>query len=124
MNRYYGSGGQRRRVYVPEPPRQCSGRPASASPPPHTSGPGAARNGQKQTPETDRTQQPPKRQPQKQQPPSPYSAHGNGLGGLLSKIGISEFEAEDWILLLVLYLMYRESRDEELLFMLGSMFLR
>lgn len=34
-----------------------------------------------------------------------------------------EFETEDIILLLILYLMYKESGDEELLMIMGGMFL-
>ena len=43
----------------------------------------------------------------------------------LSRIlpGAAEFETEDLLLLLILYLLYRESGDEELLIILGAMFL-
>lgn len=43
----------------------------------------------------------------------------------LSRIlpGTADFETEDLLLLLILYLMYRESGDEELLIILGAMFL-
>lgn len=37
--------------------------------------------------------------------------------------GIGELEADDIILLLILYLMYRESGDSELLIIMGAMFL-
>ena len=44
------------------------------------------------------------------------------LGELLpNKLG--ELETEDFILLLILYLMYRESGDSELLMIMGAMFL-
>lgn len=102
MNRYYGSSGQRKRVHIPEPePHQMGSQPMlqMRKPP----------------------QKPPVPHPKQKQPPNPFSALGSGLGGMLSKIGIADFEAEDWILLLILYLMYRESGDEELLFMLGAM---
>jgi hypothetical protein len=36
---------------------------------------------------------------------------------------IGELETEDIILLLILYLMYRESGDSELLIIMGGMFL-
>ena len=36
---------------------------------------------------------------------------------------IGELETEDYILLLILYLMYRESGDSELLIIMGAMFL-
>ena len=43
----------------------------------------------------------------------------------LSRIlpGAAGFETEDLLLLLILYLLYRESGDEELLIILGAMFL-
>lgn len=44
------------------------------------------------------------------------------LGQLLPS-GIGELETEDVILLLILYLMYRESGDSELLIIMGAMFL-
>lgn len=44
------------------------------------------------------------------------------LSGLLN-IGGEEFETEDIILLMILYLMYRESGDSELLIIMGAMFL-
>ena len=37
--------------------------------------------------------------------------------------GIGELETDDIILLLILYLMYRESGDSELLIIMGAMFL-
>ncbi len=45
-----------------------------------------------------------------------------GLGKLLPE-RIGELETEDIILLLILYLMYRESGDSELLIIMGAMFL-
>lgn len=46
----------------------------------------------------------------------------DGIGRLLpEKLG--ELENEDIILLLILYLMYRESGDSELLIIMGAMFL-
>lgn len=45
-----------------------------------------------------------------------------GLGKLLSG-SLGGLETEDIILLLILYLMYRESGDSELLIMMGAMFL-
>ena len=44
------------------------------------------------------------------------------LGKLLPE-RIGELETEDIILLLILYLMYRESGDSELLIIMGAMFL-
>lgn len=48
------------------------------------------------------------------------------LGSSLTKLipnAVGELETEDIILLLILYLMYRESGDTELLIMMGAMFL-
>ncbi len=55
-------------------------------------------------------------------PPKKGSGLGEELGKLLPK-GLPELETEDLILLLVLYLLYRESGDSELLIMMGAMFL-
>lgn len=44
------------------------------------------------------------------------------LSGILPE-SLSELETEDIILLLILYLMYRESGDSELLIIMGAMFL-
>lgn len=58
------------------------------------------------------------RQTGRQSMPDPFSSIGallqNSLGGL---------ETDDIILLLILYLMYRESGDSELLIIMGAMFL-
>lgn len=52
---------------------------------------------------------------------SPLGALGS-LGSLLPE-KLSELENEDLILLLILYLMYRESGDSDLLIIMGAMFL-
>lgn len=62
--------------------------------------------------------------PMPQQPQQTQGVLGglNDLGRLLpEKIG--ELEVEDLILLLILYLMYRESGDSDLLIIMGAMFL-
>ena len=69
---------------------------------------------------------PPREQIPRQKPPEP--APGgllNGLGdiGRLLPDKIGELETDDIILLLILYLMYRESGDSELLIIMGAMFL-
>ena len=52
---------------------------------------------------------------------------GGELGGFFQKLGLnfnlSELETEDYILMLILFLMYRESGDTELLIALGAMLL-
>lgn len=70
--------------------------------------------------------------PSGQTPPlkaPPPKAGPASLFGSVSKLGellpnaLSELETEDILLLLVLYLMYRESGDSELLIIMGAMFL-
>ena len=70
-------------------------------------------------------------------PSAPPPKQSGGIPGL-SKLGalqgiesitkllpekLGELETEDFILLLILYLMYRESGDSELLIIMGAMFL-
>ena len=45
------------------------------------------------------------------------------MGALLKKIESIHMETDDLILALILYLMYRESGDKDLLIMLGAMLL-
>ena len=45
------------------------------------------------------------------------------VGGLLKKLESVSMETDDLILALILYLMYRESGDKDLLIMLGAMLL-
>ena len=71
---------------------------------------------------------PPPSQPEPASPPSrrppPQPDPLNGMvGGLLRKLESIDMETDDLILALILYLMYRESGDKDLLIMLGAMFL-
>ena len=77
---------------------------------------------------------PPREQIPRRQPPPPVRpkppkpAPGgllNGLGdiGRLLPDKVGELETDDIILLLILYLMYRESGDSALLIIMGAMFL-
>ena len=54
--------------------------------------------------------------------PMPPPPPGPDLRRLLPGIG-AELETEDLLLLLILYLLYRESGDQELLVIMGAMFL-
>ena len=54
--------------------------------------------------------------------PMPPPPPGLDLRRLLPGIG-AELETEDLLLLLILYLLYRESGDQELLVIMGAMFL-
>lgn len=61
---------------------------------------------------------PPQRRPP---PPAEPFARLPILGDLPKKLG--ELETEDLLLILILYLMYRESGDKELLIIMGAMYL-
>ena len=54
-------------------------------------------------------------------PPSPPSGLSGDLNRLLGKLGSLSLETEDLLLIAVLYLMYRESGDKELLIMMGAL---
>lgn len=58
-------------------------------------------------------------------PPSAQAGGGlaNTLQNLLQKFSLADLETEDLLLVLILYLMYKESGDKELLFILGGLFL-
>lgn len=71
----------------------------------------------------DRPPPPPSPRPEPPPPPrQPGLLPGLDLGRLLPGLG-EGFETEDLMLLLILYLLYRESGDQELLVILGAMFL-
>lgn len=67
------------------------------------------------------------RKPQKDAHPA--GSHNAATDGILERIGRllpgtgEKLDSEDIILLLILYLMYRESGDTELLIIMGAMFL-
>lgn len=65
---------------------------------------------------------PPPPRPGPPPPRQPGLLPGLDPGRLLPGLG-EGFEAEDLMLLLILYLLYRESGDQELLVILGAMFL-
>lgn len=58
-------------------------------------------------------------------PPSAQAGGGlaNTFQNLLQKFSLADLETEDLLLILILYLMYKESGDKELLFILGGLFL-
>ena len=99
INRYQGNSG--RLTHYPEPERPR--RPAPQKPAPSAG--------------------------QRPVSPAPPPARPQGLLGGLENLGrvlperIGELETEDIILLLILYLMYRESGDSDLLIIMGAMFL-
>lgn len=56
-------------------------------------------------------------------PPGLLAGWGESIGGLLGKLKLQELESEDLLLLLILYFLYRESGDKELLLIMGAMYL-
>ena len=98
-NRYQGNTGQVRRVDDGRPAEKRPAPPIRPSPPPAQARP---------------------------QPPARPSGRPPGLMEQLGQLlpGSREpLETEDLILLLILYLLYRESGDSELLMIMGGMFL-
>lgn len=53
----------------------------------------------------------------------PQSGLSGALEALVNKLGSVSMETDDLIMALILYLMYRESGDKDLLIMLGAMLL-
>ena len=101
-NRYNGSTGERTRVEEPLPPEKAqSGSPLpretrQASPPP---------------PENEKT------------PPSPLLSLRSGLDGIFEQLDPKRLETEDLLVLAILWLLYRESGDWEMLIALGAYYL-
>ena len=63
----------------------------------------------------------PPNRPQKATPPP--NRFGSGLQNIFSDIFARGFEVEDLLLFAVLFLMYQETKDKELLIIMGGMFL-
>ena len=61
--------------------------------------------------------------PGAQRPAGPLSGLSGELGRLLGRLSPMNLETDDLILAMILYLMYRESHDEELLYIMAAMFL-
>ena len=120
INRYQGNSG--RLTHYPEPERPR--RPAPQKPGPSTPQYPAAHAPQHPAAKTN--PHPAAHAPQR---PQPASSGPQGMLGSLGELGrmlperIGELETEDIILLLILYLMYRESGDSDLLIIMGAMFL-
>ncbi len=102
INRWQGNSGRVQRL-----PEKGDRPPERLSPPMHR--------------EPERARPAPRSQPAARQSRGLLS----GLEGLKRLIPgkAEELETEDIILLLILYLMYRESGDQELLMIMGAMFL-
>lgn len=102
MRRYDGNSG--RSIHVPDE----HGRKPQNS----------AHNSQKSEPVDVR-----KEEAKKQKAMPPPSQIGSGLQNILSNIFAQGFEVEDLLLFAVLFLMYQETGDKELLIIMGGMFL-
>lgn len=77
-------------------------------------------------PAPDRGRNPAGGEPTRRPPPPPAPKQGPNLMEQLGRLlpgTQEELDTEDLILLLILYLMYRESGDSELLMIMGAMFL-
>ena len=66
---------------------------------------------------------PPQPVPREQQKQPPPKGFGSGLQNILSNVFAQGFDTEDLLLFAVLFLMYRETGDKELLIIMGGMFL-
>ena len=62
-------------------------------------------------------------QPRNKKATPPPNQLGSGLQNILSNIFAQGFEVEDLLLFAVLFLMYQETKDKELLIIMGGMFL-
>ena len=76
-----------------------------------------------QTQPHDREQ--PARRPESDRPPQREDKLSGAVGALMRKVESmsANMETDDLIMALILYLMYRESGDKDLLIMLGAMLL-
>lgn len=105
-NRYQGNSGRVRRME--EPPARRSGQEPGHQP---------SREG------TSRQPRPvPGPPPGQRRPLSPLSGLSGELGRLLGRFTLSELETEDILIILILYLLYKETGDDEFLFIIGAMF--
>lgn len=98
INRYQGNSGKVSRYMEPGEQNRGQGMPYHRGTPPATKAPARGKE------------------------PKGILGSLEGLGKMLPE-RIGELETEDIILLLILYLMYRESGDSELLIIMGAMFL-
>jgi hypothetical protein len=97
-NRYQGNSGRVERVAEPQ-----SARRTVRSPLPPPDGPSPL---------------PP--QAAVKRPPGPLHDLRGSLGGLLSRLNPGKLQTEDLLVIAILYLMYRESGETELLIALGA----
>ena len=72
-------------------------------------------------PPKEKRQEQPKKPTSETRPPSPLSGLSGELGKIFGKLGSVSLETEDLLLIMVLYLLYRESGDQEFLIMIGAL---
>lgn len=58
--------------------------------------------------------------PGERRPPGPLSGLSGELGRLLGRLSPARLETEDYLLLLILYLLYRESGDADFLYAVAA----
>lgn len=130
-NRYQGNTGKF--IRLPEPYEQArdtySPPPAPETPPP----PPEREPERKSSPEPQRRPPAVTRRPAQRRPPAPQGGRpgpgANPLGGLLSGLSgavsgrLGSLETEDLLLLAIVYLMYRESGDAQLLVVMAALLL-
>lgn len=104
-NRYIrNEQGAYSRIPQQEPaPRPVSGRPPPPPPPGGNSSPGSPPGG------------PPPKPPE----PSPRPPEGRFLDRLLSRLHLEDIDSGDLLLLLILFFLFREEADEEVLIAIG-----
>ena len=61
--------------------------------------------------------------PKERNPPGPLSGLSGSVGKLLRRLSSGGLETEDFLLIVLLYLLYRDSGDEEFLFAIGCLLL-
>ena len=116
MNRYEGNTG--RFIRMPEPEPELRARRSPPPPPRPAQPPGPQPPPPRPAPPTPRPARPPQPPPDRR---PPAGGLGGILDGILGRLDIANWETEDLLLMLVLYLMYRESGDSELLIILAAM---
>ena len=116
-NHYTGNTGKVRRVEEPHP-AGYGGKAASSV---RKAPPGAASSQNPPALPAGKAPHLPTQKPPQKRPPSPSSGLSGELGKLLARFSRLSWESEDRMLLLILYLMYRESGDEELLWIIAAM---
>ncbi|MBD5162259.1 MAG: hypothetical protein HDT14_09670 [Oscillibacter sp.] len=103
-NRYVrNDDGRYERVTMPEEPPFDGYPPGGGEPPPHR----------------EDTYGPPPGGASRGPGPPPGGERKGFLSGLLDRLNLKNLDTEDLLLLLIIYLLYREGEDEELLLALG-----